>query len=251
MCRFLWTLIDASGELQYVLELYSLGYVLPDNPRQELTYAARLEILREHRKRWDSIMDTKPTRYTLHPPATGRTSSYHFYGGVYALGWPLSPGSGPARRLDLYQLPSVNKGIEYRHWSHPDVGADIYDLTMEPDLDLLVLLELGESLPIIGAAQDSLNTTQHFNIYLRSLESCAPHSDAAHPIINHSVTSFGGALWVFHFQVVGRYLAVLFLQNQRGENSTYQLVVWDWTTGNTVTVSSARNTLQEDSQCDV
>lgn len=194
-------------------------------------------------------MNTKPKRYSLCPPSTGCCSTYHFYGGVYALGWPLFSEGGFVRRLDLYQLPSANKGIEYKRWSHPDVGVDIYDFAIEPDFDLLVLLELGESLPIIGAIQGSPNVTQHFHIHLRSLKSCAPHPEAAAAsIISHGILSVGRVGWSFTFRIVGRYLAISFLNeaDQSDKNNIPRLKVWDWMTGNVAMVSSGWTALQED-----
>ncbi|KAG8684749.1 hypothetical protein FRC09_015167 [Ceratobasidium sp. 395] len=108
---------------------------------------------------------------------------------------------------------------------------------MEPDFDLLVLLELGHQTRIPRAERGTSNVIQHFNVHLRSLETCAPHPDAAKPIIRHSLCSFARTSWSFYFQVVGRYLAVLFLigVDQQEESQTCQLRVWDWTTGNPVT----------------
>jgi hypothetical protein len=214
--------------------------VLPSQPRQDLAYAAKLETLREHHRRWGSISDAKVKHYPLQQADIVHSSIYEFYGGVYARG--SSPNSNGTRRLDLYQLPSVNKGTEYRHWTHEDLGADARDFSMEPDFDLLVMLEMGaRSLEAPGPTR----ITQHFNIHLRSLETCLPHPDATRPVITHSLSSFPGASWSFYFQVVGRYLAVLFLVGMgQMEGHTCQLKVWDWTTGNAVTVCLWANTEQ-------
>jgi hypothetical protein len=212
--------------------------VLPNQPRQDLAYAAKLETLREHHRRWGFISDAKVKNYPLQAD-TVHSSIYEFYGGTYARG--SSPNSNGARRLDLYQLPSVNKGTEYRHWTHEDLGVDAQDFSMEPDFDLLVMLEMGDLLEVHG----STGTTQHFNIHLRSLETCLPHPDATRPVITHSLSSFARTSWSFYFQIVGRYLAVLFLLGLgRIEGQTYQLKVWDWTTGNAVTVRLWANTEQ-------
>ncbi|KAG8704307.1 hypothetical protein FRC08_002299 [Ceratobasidium sp. 394] len=104
---------------------------------------------------------------------------------------------------------------------------------MEPDFDLLVLLELAEQTVDPDATQGTPNLVQHFNVNLRSLETCAAHPDAARPVIRHSLHSFPLMTWSFYFQIVGRYLAVLFLIGV--ENQPCQLRVWDWTTGNVVT----------------
>jgi hypothetical protein len=217
--------------------------VLPTQPRQDLTYAAKLEILREQQKRWSSIPEVKPTNYPLQDTGATYSSIYEFYGGVYARGSAFNRGT---RRLDLYQLPSVNKGIEYKHWAHEDLGIDARDFTMEPDFDLLVMLEMGDRSLVADRAPGAPNATQYFNIHLRSLQTCLPHPDAAQPVITHSLSSFAGASWSFYFQVVGRYLAVLFLIGQDQAEGSSQLKVWDWTTGNAVTVRLCENTELED-----
>ncbi|KAG9103302.1 hypothetical protein FRC06_011438 [Ceratobasidium sp. 370] len=237
VCRFLWILIDSSTELQYLIELHTLGYVPPARPHPNQTHAKALELLRAHKSRLSSISKLKPKRYPLQFTTSGYISVYDFYGGVYARGSTPNSLSNATRRLELCQLPSVNKGTEFKQWTHHDVGVDTRDFAMEPDFDLLVLLELAEQTVIPGAAEGTPNVMQHFNVNLRSLETCAAHPDAARPIIRHSLRSFARATWTFYFQIVGRYLAVMFLiaVEQRDENQTCQLRVWDWTTGNVVT----------------
>ncbi|QRW05627.1 F-box protein [Ceratobasidium sp. AG-Ba] len=238
VCRFLWKLIDASAELHYLIELERLGYVPPAQPRLDLTYNEKIELLRTHKSNWDSISTIKPTRYRLQTSSVGFTSTYDFYGGVYARGSTLNSLGSATRRMELYQLASVNKGTEYKQWVHEDIGVDTRDFAMEPDFDLLVLLELSEQKPIIGATtQGAPNIQQFFNVHLRSLRTCGPHPDATRPIINHSLCTFGRTSWSFYFQIVGKYLAVMFLTgiDQQDENHTSQLRVWDWTTGNEVT----------------
>ncbi|KAG9127748.1 hypothetical protein FRC07_010036 [Ceratobasidium sp. 392] len=230
VCRLLRTVIDSSAKLQYLIELHSLGYVPPTHPRLDLTYAEAIEQLRTHKSRWNSIDTIEPKRYFL-SENSGHTSGSDFYGGVYAVAVP-SLFSSTTRRLELYQLPSANKGIEFKQWAHHDVGVDIRDFAIEPDFDLLVLLEEAGWAPIEDAEQGTLDVMQHFNLNLRSLRTCAPHPDAASPIIRHSLRSIGYTPSSFGFQIVGRYLAVLCWL---GTNQTCRLGVWDWTTGNPVT----------------
>ncbi|KAG9127747.1 hypothetical protein FRC07_010035 [Ceratobasidium sp. 392] len=237
VCSLLRKLVDSSAELQYLIELHSLGYVPPTHPRSNLTYPEAIELLHTHKSRWNSIHTIKSRRYLLQSVDSGYTSTYDFYGGVYARGSTPNSLSNATRRLELYQLPSVNRGTEFKQWTHHDVGVDTRDFAMEPDYDLLVLLELADQTSIRDAEQGTPNVTQYFNLNLRSLQTCAPHPDAAKPIIRHSLRSFARTTWSFYFQIVGRYLGVLFLigLDQPGENQTCQLGVWDWTTGNPVT----------------
>lgn len=226
-------LIDTSAELQYLLELYCAGYAPPSNPRTDLSYTDQIAYLRQHQKRWASTASPSVSTHTLLRLVGGHTSTYDFYGGVYARGSSLPTGND-TRRLDLYQLPSVNKGTLWKQWSHPDLGVDVRDFAMEPDYDLLVLLEMvihPSSVPAKG--QD-----QRFRIHIRSLETNLPHPGAARPTIEHASPAFTRRTRSsFYFQIVGRYLAVLFLADEGGETSSWELRVWDWTAGNPVTVS--------------
>ncbi|CAE6431474.1 unnamed protein product [Rhizoctonia solani] len=239
VCRLLKRFIDESIELQYLIELYSFGYVPPSNPRRDILYPDKLRLVKEHQKRWKSTSWTQVDTYPLKKRNPNSTSStYDFYGGVYAQGFSL-PGVGEhTRRLDLYQLPSVNRGTPWKQWSFEDLGVDVRDFVMQPDYDLLVLLELNKSLPCpnpdgIEGAPDLM---QYFTVHLRTLGTNQPHPDATRPTIAYNTPSYRRSRPSFYFQIVGRYLAIQFLiSNASSERS--KLRVWDWTTGKDVTVS--------------
>lgn len=236
VCRVLWQIIDTSAELQYLLELYSFGYVPPSNPRLDLSYTEKLSLLREHQRQWKTTVSTKVNTYPLRRTKTGYSSTYDFYGGVYVRGSSLHSG-GHTRCLDMYQFPSVNRGVEWKQWSHSDLGVDVRDFAMEPDYDLLVLMELNDIVPDRSAPEGAPNATQYFTIHIRSLETNQPHPDAGRATIAYNCPAWTGSGCSFYFQVVGRYLAVVFLisGNRPARSHAHRLTVWDWTTGKMIT----------------
>ncbi|KDN49487.1 hypothetical protein RSAG8_02189, partial [Rhizoctonia solani AG-8 WAC10335] len=107
---------------------------------------------------------------------------------------------------------------------------------MQPDYDLLVLLEVNKSLPCpnpdgIEGAPDLM---EYFTIHLRTLGTNQPHPDAARPTISYSTPSYRRNRPSFYFQIVGRYLAIQFLISN-ASCEKFKLRVWDWTTGKAVT----------------
>lgn len=235
VCRFICRLIDSSTELQYLITLYSFGYVPPSDPRLDLSYSEKVALLKSLEEQWATNISPKKKKYPLRRTPTGGSSTYDFYGGVYARGSPFVQG-GPTRCLDLYQLPSANKGTKWKQWSHPDLGVDVRDFAMEPDYDLLVMAEMKDNVHNPSTSPDAPNSTQYFTIHIRSLETNQPHPGAARPQISYSCPSWGTASCSFYFQVVGRYLAIVFLIGGGFVLShTFHLVVWDWTTGKKIT----------------
>ncbi|CAE7212593.1 unnamed protein product [Rhizoctonia solani] len=236
-CRLLKQFIDGSAELQYLIELYSFGYVPPSNPRHDILYPEKLRLVKEHQRQWKTTSWTQVDMYPLKKRNSSSVSStYDFCGGIYAQGFSL-PGIGEhTRRLDLYQLPSVNRGTPWKQWSIEDLGVDVRDFVMQPDYDLLVLLEINKSLPRSNpdGIEGAPDLTQYFTIHLRTLGTNQPHPDAARPTISYSTPSYRRTRPSFYFQIVGRYLAVQFLISSVSSEK-FQLRVWDWTTGKDVT----------------
>jgi hypothetical protein len=167
------------------------------------------------------------------------SSTYDFCGGIYAQGCSLIGGTY-TRRLDLYQLPSINKGLSWKQWTFDDLGVDTRDFVMQPDYDLLVLLELKQTILYPNSAainERDPDRTQYFTIHLRTLGTNEPHPDAARSTISYSTPSYRRTTSSFYFQIVGRYLAIQFLVTDATGSDKFRLRVWDWTTGNDVTVS--------------
>ncbi|KAJ1310914.1 hypothetical protein OPQ81_009427 [Rhizoctonia solani] len=192
VCRLLRQIIDSSAELRYLFELSCFGYVPPANPRLDLSYKEKLYILNQHQDKWGSDAQMRVDTYRL-KNLEARSMTYDFHSGTYVRGSSL-PGMGEyTRRLDIYQLPSINKGTEWREWSHPNLDVDVRDFALQTDYDLLVLLEADE--PFICAPLRPANPTPWLCILDLS------------------------AKYIF-FQVLA----------WRGARC-YELKIWDWTTG--------------------
>lgn len=213
VCRSLCDIVKSDVCLQYLLELDACGYVEPANPRWDLTYAQKLEMVRGHRSRWDHPESVVPTVFELKLDERGVT--YEYAGGVYVRGVQKHDSwEGLTRQLYFYQLPSPNRGIEYKHWEISDLGFDVRDFGIDPEQDLLVLLEPGEDVYRIHLRTMSTNETH-------------PNTSAGRSIIvePHSVESARS----FYFEISGYLLAVLF--RSRNERIQSYVVIWDWTAG--------------------
>ncbi|KAG8758275.1 hypothetical protein FRC11_003935, partial [Ceratobasidium sp. 423] len=231
-------LVDDSAELQYLIELYSFGYAPPSNPRRDISHTEKLQLLKEHEKRWTSTSWTQVDNYPLRKRnSSGSVSTYDFYGGIYAQGSSVSGVGEYTRRLDFYQLPSVNKGTPWKQWSFGDLGVDARDFIMQPDYDLLVLLEMNQALPYTESdgGERAPDHIQYYTIHLRTLGSNKPHPDAIRPTISYNTPSYRRTRPSFYFQIVGRYLAIQFLITDASGSDKFKLRVWDWTTGKDIT----------------
>ncbi|CAE6391018.1 unnamed protein product [Rhizoctonia solani] len=233
VCRLLRQIIESSAELRYLIELGSFGYIPPVNPRLDLSYKEKTSTLQQHQDKWGSDIHMKVDTYKLRD-LEARSMTYDFHGGTYVRGSSL-PGMGECtRRLDVYQLPSINKGTEWKEWSHADLGIDIRDFALQTDYDLLVLLEADEPVSdgkVSGRSGASPDAMQHIKIHLRSLETGQPHPVAVRPILECQVPSYMQSMCSFSAQVVGRYLAVFFQVLAWRGTRCYELRVWDWTVG--------------------
>ncbi|KAH7344465.1 hypothetical protein B0J17DRAFT_635557 [Rhizoctonia solani] len=235
-CRLLRQIIESSAELQYLIKLGSFGYVPPANPRLDLSFKEKISSLHQHQVKWGSDTHMRVDTYKLRN-LEARSMTYEFHGGTYVRGSSLPGMSECTRRLDVYQLPSINKGTEWREWSHPDLGVDVRDFALQTDYDLLVLLEADEPVSdreppgISGTTPDAL---QHIKVHLRSLETGQPHPAATRSILECQVPSYMQSMCSFYAQVVGRYLAVFFQVLAWRGTRCYELRIWDWITGRLV-----------------
>ncbi|KAG9080637.1 hypothetical protein FRC06_006320 [Ceratobasidium sp. 370] len=223
VCRLLRDLIKGSTYIQYLLELDICGYIEPPCTRSDLTYAQKLDILRDHRARWSRPGDIRPTEYELNCEEHGVT--YEYAGGIYVRGVPQAESDRLTRRLYFYQLPSRNRGTGYKDWCISDLGVDIRDFGVCPEQDLLVLLETND-------VRRNFLTEGLCRIHLRSMTTNEAHPKAKP---GRSILTYKPPREnpppdrSFYFEVSGHLLAILFRSRNRSLPSC--VVIWNWTTG--------------------
>lgn len=104
---------------------------MEDAPPNHLTTLERLEMLREHQKAW------KTGSWTALSTINSRGHVWELNGGVVGL-------AAGASSLVFNQLPSKLRGIEAKKWTIDTPDIIIRDFVMDPGLDVLVAVELGE-----------------------------------------------------------------------------------------------------------
>lgn len=215
-----------------MLELDSCGYVEPANPRRDLTYHQKLEVVRNHRDRWNHPENITPAVFDANIEIWVPQQYVNQYvDSVFAWAAPLSDFTpyGRVQQLHIHQLPSPNRGIEYKHWVIPDLGLDVRNFGIDPAQDLLVLLEIDLESPHGMVDRLHLRTMSTNEVHPSSAASGSVlfhHSSTASPLAPDRTCDFG---------ISGRLLAVLFRPTHI-HPSTY-LVIWDWTTGVELSVS--------------
>jgi hypothetical protein len=95
------------------------------------TAASRLAALRQYLDAWSTLNPRKETIL----PLKDSLGLYELYGGVHAIG---SKGSNGIRCL---ALPSILRGVEAKEWELPHTDFKVRDFGMDPDQDLLFLIE--------------------------------------------------------------------------------------------------------------
>ena len=124
-------IIAGSVGIQYRLELFLAG--LEDrrsNGPEPL--GERLNELRSWQSRWDQAGSSPPQ--TLILPDQLAQGKCRLYGGVFAM---LSEDL-----IHFIRLPSASKDVPLSSWSTPPLGFEpVGNLAMDPDQDLLVLVE--------------------------------------------------------------------------------------------------------------
>jgi hypothetical protein len=136
VCHDFNQLIDSLRLLQFRLELRDAGYVESGNPRN-IDIGEKLSVLRTHMSRLrnhsPSSVDLLDLDDNLYPGCNPV-----FSGGVLS-SWSLHSSSS---RLDLVQLPSLNKGTQLKSWYISEQKFDVVKHWMDPASDLLVLLDI-------------------------------------------------------------------------------------------------------------
>ncbi|KAF8342734.1 uncharacterized protein EI90DRAFT_779613 [Cantharellus anzutake] len=204
--------IDSSLVLQYHIKLtlcgYSDGTRSPRHLATSSTTATRLKRLTKHIDSWNDL-DWQMSRVRV-PPA----EIYELSGGVFA--------SVYEEFLTCVRLPSHVKGTPACKWTH-NLGFRPKDIAMDPQQDLLVLVQLQERRP---EPDDKPGMIHAVRLHLRSLSDNGPHDEALGPIL-YGIENFSHRVR-FQIQIMGKLLGIAYYDTL-GANS--QLEIWDWREG--------------------
>ena len=209
-------IIKSDTYIQYLLELDAFGYVEPVNPRCDLTYAEKIDIVRNHRRRWNRLDSIKAN--TVH---FSDVSAWEYTDGVFVR------LSRRTRQLHFYQLPSRNRGVEYKYWATPSLGMDIRDFGINPGEDLLALLEVQTPHYDQGA----------YNVHIRSMATGEIHScaSAGNSVLTYQHSTSLHQHASVSFEIAGSLLAMAF--PSRDTDFPSRVVMWNWTVGEELFVS--------------
>ncbi|KAK2461260.1 hypothetical protein APHAL10511_006787 [Amanita phalloides] len=225
LSRHFRRMIYDSSQMQYAIELVKCRMVCVAPLSQHPSSARRLRILREREHAWMHMRWKE--RHKLRLPFSG--SVYDFVGGIYGNGG--DDNDGTTASISFLKLPAANHGIHQdqipmRHlWSHSTPDLLIFDFTMDPSQDLLVLLTL--------APPVSKNI---YELQLRTLSTNEPHPLAFCPGIpcisgSYQDIALSDLSPAVTMQIIGDYVAVLFkeLVFEFGAH----LEIWNWKLGPT------------------
>ncbi|KAG8766763.1 hypothetical protein FRC12_006668 [Ceratobasidium sp. 428] len=222
ICRSLRNLINTDHYLQYLAQLNACGYVEPLCPRTDLRYADKANILRKHNSGWANLTSVTSDYYELQG-----YSSAHFGTGIDAFVKGTSMWARSNRNdknafdLIFTQLPSTNRGTEFKQWSIAFVYNEFGGFWIDPEQDLLVV-----------AKYRTGTSTRPYNLHLRSMATNKPHPRAP---TGQNVLRYipPAASWVRNQRVwiCGYLLAGIF-----NVDRNINIIIWNWTTGLQVSV---------------
>jgi hypothetical protein len=211
--------------LQYLLELDACGYIEPSNPRMDLNYAEKIELLRNHTKRWNHPDSVIPVRCEV--PINEPLSTYKFSKGVFAWGLRYEGAMNFIRQIHFLQLPSQNRGTDSKHWYISDVPMNVSHFRADPEQDLLVLFEKSETV---------------YKIHLRSMATGEAHPRAApaqSTLIHKPRSEHLGFDHGLLSPLCGHLLSATF-ESWVAKSEDFYVVIWDWTTGEQLLVCPFR-----------
>ncbi|QRV99885.1 vacuolar protein sorting-associated protein 13 [Ceratobasidium sp. AG-Ba] len=225
VCQYLRKIIDYTKQLQYLVDLAYLGYAEPDFPRMDLDYDQKSQLMREHRLRGPAPCQTFTLNTSILRPEDTEPRLSVICGGVYAQGFS-SVENHFVHDLCFYRLPSWNHGTGLESWSFNNMGMNVVQIALDPEVNLLCLVEF------LDIEDPNLPAHTAYNIHLRALDTNEPHLGAA-------LSKFTWRLQLpntrdphmrITIHIIGNLLGVFFLFQNSPLTLPY-LVIWDWTLG--------------------
>ncbi|CAE6450602.1 unnamed protein product [Rhizoctonia solani] len=171
VCRYLKETIANDLYLQYILQLDKFGYIAPQLIRQDLGYGEMIEAV----GRWQHAELGEPEFIKIPDAIDVVAHRSYFMEGIYVLYLVAMDSSSNFKfSLHFHELPSFNRGTGYRYWVHDGLGFHVCSFSIQPEIDLLVLLYY---LPF--------ELVPGYCIHLRTMSTNEPHPlAAASPLLN-------------------------------------------------------------------
>ncbi|KAL0957942.1 hypothetical protein HGRIS_000123 [Hohenbuehelia grisea] len=217
VCKLFQQLIDNNANLQYKIALREAYQ--KDGPPGPDSSASRLEKLRAHQTAWSSFSWSSVQDFE-----TPLTDRFQLEGNVIAE--LTSEGTG----VKFIQLPSVLRGIPMREWT-VDVGVLARDFFIDPDQNLLVLLE--------APLWDSESFLHR--LHLRTMTDGQQHPlAAASPLLRRSHKHEHHEIFYIS-EIYGSSLAILVSDFDEPEYEQHDLNIYNWKTGNLMKFISTSN----------
>ncbi|CAE6479747.1 unnamed protein product [Rhizoctonia solani] len=213
--RVLWTIINDSPMLQYLLELDSLGLVPPRIISHRLPLEQKIQTLRR-RKRTNALGICDTIAAPLHWQDDNVPSfGYDFVSsrGVLAL--------KSQKKIEIHQLSSPNRNIG-SSYHLLDSLPEHWMMAIEPAFDLLVLFD---------------STNNDVTFHLRSLQTGLAHPDACLPTVVYEGENdefIRPGLHKLQIEIIGHRIAYL-RECPLAIESTSRVIIWDWTSGQILT----------------
>ncbi|KAF9482990.1 hypothetical protein BDN70DRAFT_929644 [Pholiota conissans] len=219
-CKSVYETIRGSSLLMYIIQLYLDG--LRDSGTSAssgLSYADRLKQLLRRRQAWGS---TKPRLYATFA-SLPRCTAYDIIGGVFA--------GTDGKKLQIVSMPTNSK--EQRTIIERTLsGRPVYDLTLDPTQDLIVILE-GDNSPA------SLSKPRRLRIHIRSISAFDHHPLASVSPLELIVCPDGvhGNTPANAYLFIADNLLTLFLDTESSTgDSRHRVIMWDWNTSDLLLV---------------
>ncbi|KAG8763607.1 hypothetical protein FRC11_000545 [Ceratobasidium sp. 423] len=198
----------------------------PLTPLDDVSLREKILILREkHFITTDGTQRNDGVHKTSFKVTQPLGSTIQYSQGVLAIG---GLSTDLTRQLHFYQLASRNKHTGHSSWELHDKGVDAEDFRLEPDLDLLVLVE---------RAHPQADTNLRIKFHLRSLSTGLKHPLASIPVLTNTLkfTAYSEN----GFQIIGQLLAIICFTTRRSDVPS-QMYIWNWTTGELITSVAVR-----------
>ncbi|KAJ1308058.1 hypothetical protein OPQ81_002125 [Rhizoctonia solani] len=142
VCRYPGEIIAHTLYLQYVLELDKSGCAAPQLIRKDLEYGKMIQAIWNHRSRWQHVELGGPKAIEVPDNMHVLLPVNCLSDNVYALLFEAVTSDGSNKSsICFHQLPSFYKGMDYRHWVHNNLGFCASALAIQPEIDLMVILE--------------------------------------------------------------------------------------------------------------